>query len=162
MAHLKACRAILLGNRIYKPGEALPANNATMVKAWVSSGSAEWSDGPIAEQREEIPVYTADMDIGILREAGKKYSLKFKVGMKKSEMAKALNDAAQKAASAAVEDDEAAAKAKAEEEEALKADLLVRIEALQLELPDDLTLEQVKEAVEKAEAEAAKNGGGQV
>jgi hypothetical protein len=174
MAHLKACRTILLGNRMYKPGEAIPANNAAMVKAWLLAGSAEWSNELVAKQQEEVPIYTADMDIGILRDAGKKYGLKFKVGMKKPNMANALNDAASEAASAGEDDENDGGSAgesddesddeekdKTSEEAALKADLLARIGALQLRLPDGLTIEQVKDAVEKAEAEVAENGGGQ-
>ncbi len=38
--------------------------------------------------------------------------------------------------------------------EAEKAELASRAEALKLDLSDDLTIEQVREAVEKAEAEA--------
>ena len=44
MAKLIALSRILVGNREYKPGEALPSENAANAAAWVESGSAIWRD----------------------------------------------------------------------------------------------------------------------
>lgn len=44
MAKLIALSRILVGNREYKPGEALPSENAASAAALVESGSAIWRD----------------------------------------------------------------------------------------------------------------------
>ena len=47
---LIAKRSILYQNRIYAPGEALPAADGRMAKAWLRAGSAAWQeDTPPAE-----------------------------------------------------------------------------------------------------------------
>lgn len=43
MKKLIAKRTVLYLGRMYAPGEALPANNQTMVDAWLRAESAEWS-----------------------------------------------------------------------------------------------------------------------
>lgn len=54
---LVATTAILYQNRIYEPGEALPAADAKLVAAWLESGSAEKQDAdlynhPLVEDEE--------------------------------------------------------------------------------------------------------------
>ena len=50
MKQLIAKRNILYQNRIYAPGEALPAADGRMAKAWLRAGSAAWQeDTPPAE-----------------------------------------------------------------------------------------------------------------
>ena len=43
MKRLIAKREILYQGRMYEPGETLPAQDSTMVAAWQSAGSAEWT-----------------------------------------------------------------------------------------------------------------------
>lgn len=48
MRKLIAKRTVLYLGRMYAPGEALPANNQTMVDAWLRAESAGWSgDAPV-------------------------------------------------------------------------------------------------------------------
>ncbi|WP_144265531.1 hypothetical protein [Faecalibacterium sp. An77] len=50
MKQLIAKRSILYQNRMYAPGEALPAADGRMAKAWLRAGSAVWQeDTPPAE-----------------------------------------------------------------------------------------------------------------
>ena len=44
MAKLNALSHILVGNREYHPGQALPSENAETAAAWVESGAAIWRD----------------------------------------------------------------------------------------------------------------------
>ena len=44
MAKLVALSHILVGNREYKPGQALPSEDAATAAAWVESGAAIWRD----------------------------------------------------------------------------------------------------------------------
>lgn len=50
MAKLKATRDILYLNRLYKSGEYLPFYDASLVNAWIESGSAYWEGDP-----EDLP-----------------------------------------------------------------------------------------------------------
>ena len=44
MKQLIAKRSILYQNRIYGPGEALPAADGRMAEAWLRAGSAAWQE----------------------------------------------------------------------------------------------------------------------
>lgn len=52
MRKLKALTSILYLSKLYLPGEELPTNNASMVDAWISAGTAVWTEG---EQNIEAP-----------------------------------------------------------------------------------------------------------
>ena len=56
MKRLIAKREILYQGRMYEPGEILPAQDGTMVAAWQSAGSAEWTGEQSAapEQAAEV------------------------------------------------------------------------------------------------------------
>ena len=55
MKQLIAKRSILYQNRIYSPGEALPAADGRMAKAWLRAGSAVWQeDTPPAAEGEKM------------------------------------------------------------------------------------------------------------
>ena len=55
MKQLIAKRSILYQNRIYAPGEALPAADGRMAAAWLRAGSAAWQeDTPPAAEGEKM------------------------------------------------------------------------------------------------------------
>ena len=55
MKQLIAKRSILYQNRIYGPGEALPAADGRMAAAWLRAGSAAWQeDTPPAAEGEKM------------------------------------------------------------------------------------------------------------
>lgn len=55
MKQLIAKRNILYQNRIYAPGEALPAADGRMAEAWLRAGSAAWQeDTPPAAEEEKM------------------------------------------------------------------------------------------------------------
>ena len=53
MAKLKATRDILYLNRLYKSGEYLPFYDASLVNAWIESGSAYWEGDPELPKAEK-------------------------------------------------------------------------------------------------------------
>ena len=66
---LIAKRSILYQNRIYAPGEALPAADGRMAKAWLRAGSAAWQeDAPPAAEGEML---TGHLDLAQLAEMTK-------------------------------------------------------------------------------------------
>lgn len=55
MKQLIAKRSILYQNRIYAPGEALPAADGKLAEAWLRAGSAAWQeDTPPAAEEEKM------------------------------------------------------------------------------------------------------------
>ena len=46
---LTALRPVLYRSKQYRAGDALPADKAEMVDAWIEAGSAVWTDGVPAE-----------------------------------------------------------------------------------------------------------------
>lgn len=54
---LVATYPILFRARLYKVGDVLPVNDATMLNAWLEAGSAKWVDD--AEPEKEAPVSKA-------------------------------------------------------------------------------------------------------
>lgn len=55
MKQLIAKRSILYQNRMYAPGQALPAADGRMAEAWLRAGSAAWQeDTPPAAEGEKM------------------------------------------------------------------------------------------------------------
>lgn len=44
MQRLVATAAILYQSKLYAPGDELPANNSSMVDAWLEAGTAVWTE----------------------------------------------------------------------------------------------------------------------
>ena len=61
MKQLIAKRPILYQNRMYAPGEALPAADGCMTGAWLRAGSAAWQeDAPPAQDEDSAPTGQAE------------------------------------------------------------------------------------------------------
>lgn len=60
MQKLTAQRSILFENRIYAPGETLPAHNAAMVEAWINAGTAVWIDSDTTSTKVKAKPKTAE------------------------------------------------------------------------------------------------------
>lgn len=60
MQKLTAQRSILFENRIYAPGETLPAHNAAMVEAWINAGTAVWIDSETISTKAKAKPKTAE------------------------------------------------------------------------------------------------------
>lgn len=69
MKQLIAKRSILYQNRIYAPGEALPAADGRMAEAWLRAGSAAWKEDP--PQAEGEKMLTGHLDPAQLAEMTK-------------------------------------------------------------------------------------------
>lgn len=54
MKQLIAKRSILYQNRMYAPGEALPAADGRMAEAWLRAGSAAWQEDPAPAEDEKM------------------------------------------------------------------------------------------------------------
>ncbi len=54
MKQLIAKRSILYQNRMYAPGEALPAADGRMAEAWLRAGSAAWQENPPPAEGEKM------------------------------------------------------------------------------------------------------------
>lgn len=54
MKQLIAKRSILYQNRMYAPGEALPAADGRMAEAWLRAGSAAWQEDPPPAEGEKM------------------------------------------------------------------------------------------------------------
>ena len=57
---LTAQKSILFENRIYAPGETLPAHNAAMVEAWIQAGTAVWIDSDTISTKAKAKSKTAE------------------------------------------------------------------------------------------------------
>lgn len=62
MAKLIARMPILIANRIYQPGETLPAQNAEVVDAWITAGSAALEKDDAENTKDEKVVADAPGD----------------------------------------------------------------------------------------------------
>lgn len=62
MKKLIAKRDILYQNRMYAPGEALPAAEGRMTDAWLRAGSAAWQEDAPADQSEGEKMLTGHLD----------------------------------------------------------------------------------------------------
>ena len=74
MKKLIAKRSVLYQNRMYNPGEALPAADGRMTEAWLRAGSAVWQeDIPPAPDKpaEQEPMLTGHLDPDSLSEMTK-------------------------------------------------------------------------------------------
>lgn len=61
MRKLIARRSVLYLGQIYARGDRLPANNPSMVDAWLAAGSAEWlEDKPLENTLPEIKIPDSD------------------------------------------------------------------------------------------------------
>lgn len=60
MRVLTAQKSILFENRIYSPGEKLPAHNAAMVDAWLAAGTAVWIDDEPPKSKAKARPRTAE------------------------------------------------------------------------------------------------------
>lgn len=54
MKQLIAKRSILYQNRMYAPGQALPAADGRMAEAWLRAGSAAWQEDPPPAEDEKM------------------------------------------------------------------------------------------------------------
>ena len=54
MKQLIAKRSILYQNRMYAPGQALPAADGRMAEAWLRAGSAAWQEDTPPAEREKM------------------------------------------------------------------------------------------------------------
>ena len=74
MKKLIAKRSVLYQNRMYNPGEALPAADGRMTEAWLQAGSAVWQeDTPPAAEGEKM--LTGHLDPAQLAEMTKAFNL---------------------------------------------------------------------------------------
>ena len=62
MKQLIAKRSILYQNRIYAPGQALPAADGQMAEAWLRAGSAAWQEDPPPAEGEKMLTGHLDPD----------------------------------------------------------------------------------------------------
>lgn len=69
MKQLIAKRSILYQNRMYAPGEALPAADGRMAEAWLRAGSAAWQEDPPPAEDEKM--FTGHLDPAQLAEMTK-------------------------------------------------------------------------------------------
>lgn len=90
MRKLIAKRTVLYLGRMYTPGEALPANNQTMVDAWLRAESAGWSgDAPVepaADGQENAGAPPAGADMSQDTQEGKSPDAAELAKMKKADL----------------------------------------------------------------------------
>lgn len=60
MQILIAKKSILFENRIYAPGDKLPAHNSVMVEAWLEAGTAVWIDNETVDTKPKARPKTAE------------------------------------------------------------------------------------------------------
>ena len=57
---LTAQKSILFENKIYSPGDVLPAHNQGMVEAWLNAGTAVWIDDETTKTKAKARPKTAE------------------------------------------------------------------------------------------------------
>ena len=111
MKQLIAKRSILYQNRIYAPGEALPAADGRMAKAWLRAGSAAWQeDAPPAAEGEKMrtghldPAQLAEMTKAELTDLAGELGLDLSAARTKADLVALIGAAEVQAPAEAVQD----------------------------------------------------------
>lgn len=110
MKQLIAKRSILYQNRIYGPGEALPAADGRMAEAWLRAGSAAWQeDAPPAAEGEMLtghlePAQLAEMTKAQLLDLAGELGLDMSAAKTKADLVALIGAAEVQAPAEAVQD----------------------------------------------------------
>ena len=110
MKQLIAKRFILYQNRIYGPGEALPAADGRMAEAWLRAGSAAWQeDAPPAAEGEMLtghldPAQLAEMTKTELSDLAGELGLDVSAAKTKADLVALIGAAEVQAPAEAVQD----------------------------------------------------------
>ena len=111
MKQLIAKRSILYQNRIYAPGEALPAADGRMAAAWLRAGSAAWQeDVPPAAEGEKMltghldPAQLAEMTKAQLLDLADKMGLDVSAAKTKADLVALIGAAEVQAPAEEVQD----------------------------------------------------------
>lgn len=110
MKQLIAKRSILYQNRMYAPGEALPAADGRMAEAWLRAGSAAWQeDTPPAEDEKMLtghlgPAQLAEMTKAQLADLAGEMGLDVSAAKTKADLVDLIGAAEVQAPAEAVQD----------------------------------------------------------
>lgn len=111
MKQLIAKRSILYQNRIYAPGQALPAADGRMAEAWLRAGSAAWQeDTPPAAEEEKMltghldPAQLAEMTKAELTDLAGEMGLDVSAAKTKADLVARIGAAEVQAPDEAVQD----------------------------------------------------------
>lgn len=110
MKQLIAKRSILYQNRMYAPGEALPAADGRMAEAWLRAGSAAWQEDPPPAENEKIltghldPAQLAEMTKAQLADLAGEMGLDVSAAKTKADLVDLIGAAEVQAPDEAVQD----------------------------------------------------------
>lgn len=110
MKQLIAKRSILYQNRMYAPGQALPAADGRMAEAWLRAGSAAWQeDPPLAEDEKMLtghldPAQLAEMTKAQLADLAGELGLDVSAAKTKADLVDLIGAAEVQAPAEAVQD----------------------------------------------------------
>lgn len=110
MKQLIAKRSILYQNRMYAPGEALPAADGRMAEAWLRAGSAAWQEDPPPTEGEKMltghldPAQLAEMTKAQLLDLAGEMGLDVSAAKTKADLVDLIGAAEVQAPAEAVQD----------------------------------------------------------
>lgn len=110
MKQLIAKRSILYQNRMYAPGEALPAADGRMAEAWLRAGSAAWQEDPPPAEDEKMltghldPAQLAEMTKAQLADLAGEMGLDVSAAKTKADLVDLIGAAEVQAPAEAVQD----------------------------------------------------------
>ena len=110
MKQLIAKRSILYQNRMYAPGEALPAADGRMAEAWLRAGSAVWQEDPPPAEGEKMltghldPAQLAEMTKAQLADLAGEMGLDVSAAKTKADLVDLIGAAEVQAPAEAVQD----------------------------------------------------------
>lgn len=102
MKQLIAKRSILYQNRMYAPGQALPAADGRMAAAWLRAGSAAWQEDP--PQAEGEKMLTGHLDPAQLADLAGELGLDVSAAKTKADLVDLIGAAEVQAPAEAVQD----------------------------------------------------------
>ena len=110
MKQLIAKRSILYQNRMYAPGQALPAADGQMAAAWLRAGSAAWQEDPPQAEGEKMltghldPAQLAEMTKAQLADLAGELGLDVSAAKTKADLVDLIGAAEVQAPAEAVQD----------------------------------------------------------
>lgn len=110
MKQLIAKRSILYQNRMYAPGQALPAADGRMAEAWLRAGSAAWQEDPPQAKGEKMltghldPAQLAEMTKAQLLDLAGEMGLDVSAAKTKADLVDLIGAAEVQAPAEAVQD----------------------------------------------------------